>query len=102
MANNIIARRVVNADIVAEDVNAECGICGDAINRNDANTYILPACGHLMCKDCVEGARGGNLAWINDKDGVAIPDDDLRARKCPVCNINFKFGRKARKLKTKK
>jgi hypothetical protein len=35
-------------------------------------------------------------------DGVAIPDEDLRARKCPVCNINFKFGGKARKVKSKK
>ena len=97
-----IARRIVDADIVAEDVNVECQICGDAINRNDENAYILPQCGHLMCKDCVEGARGGNLAWINDKDGVPISDEDLRARKCPVCNINFKFGREGRKVKSKK
>jgi predicted RNA-binding Zn-ribbon protein involved in translation (DUF1610 family) len=105
VADTNIARKIVDADIVAENVNAECKICGDPINRNDANAYILPECGHLMCKDCVETARGGNLAWINDKDGVAIPDEDLRARKCPVCDINFKFGRKARKggkVKSKK
>jgi len=88
-----IARRIVNADIIAQDVNAECQICGDEINRNDENAYILPQCGHLMHQECVEAARGGNLAWINDRDGVPIPEDDLRARRCPVCNINFKFGK---------
>ena len=94
-----IARRIVNADIVAQDVNAECGICMEPINRNDANAYFLPECGHLMHQDCVEGARGGNLAWINDRDGVPIPEDDLRARRCPVCNINFKFGNKRKNKK---
>jgi len=93
VADTNIARRIVNADIVAQDVNAECQICGDAINRNDANAYILPQCGHLMHQECVEAARGGNLEWINDRDGVPIPDEDLRARRCPVCNINFKFGK---------
>ena len=93
VADTNIARRIVDADIVAQDVNAVCDICGDDINRNDANAYILPECGHLMHQECVEGARGGNLAWINHRDGIPIPDEDLRARKCPVCNINFKFGK---------
>jgi len=87
------ARKVKADDIVAQDVNVECLICGESINKYDANAYLLPACGHLMHEECVEGARGGNLAWIDDKDGIAIPEQDLLARKCPVCKINFKFGK---------
>jgi len=92
-----IARKVEPDDIVTQDVNVECLICGDSINEYDANAYLLPSCGHLMHKECVEVARGGNLAWIDSMDGIPIPEQDLLARKCPVCNINFKFGKSVKR-----
>jgi Leucine-rich repeat (LRR) protein len=91
------ARKVKPDDIVAQDVNVECLICGDPINKDDANAYLLPACGHLMHEECVKGARGDNLAWIDDRDGIAIPEQDLLDRKCPVCGINFKFGKRIKR-----
>ena len=67
--------------------DSECPICSDKLDyENDETLYILP-CNHLIHKDCLLLARGGDLNNLDDVDGI---------RKCGACNQHFNFGLRLR------
>ena len=87
-------------DMYRQRQAVECNICGDEINLQEDNLYILPDCGHLIHRDDVEGYREGNLNNIYEYEdgGEDIADAEMAKRKCPVqdCGRRFAFGKKRR------
>ena len=106
----LTARPYTQSDVLLANVNRQCPVCEDPLlrdgqprprpapnasayiiqeyerNPNYSTTYLLPDCGHLICKDCVRASRGGTL----DPDANAT-EENLVARICGICERRFKF-----------
>jgi hypothetical protein len=82
------------ATLVDIPVNEDtlCSTCGAPVEVG--KTYAFPECGHLICEECLENARGGNLANINVGDA-----ENFQRRRCGICQKRFRFGSGVTKYK---